>query len=744
MRDTQESRSFGESSDTVGLLLEIGCEEIPARFLAGAEYDLGQRLTAKLRDARLLTASASAKTGSTPRRLVAYVPDVHKRQPDRIHQVLGPSVRVAFDQDGKPTRAAEAFAAKHHVHVSDLSRIQNAKGEYIAAELIEDGSKALQVLREVLPGLIGSLSFPKSMYWTAKAGPRFVRPIRWILALLGEENDVQVVPFEFAGVHSGSHTFGHRLKGALPIEVADLNLDLKLAEQGVVLHAEERRQRIQEQIKILLEGRDLAAPRDNFLEDWVVSSTEWPTALMGSFEGRYLALPREVLVTVMRGHQKYFAVEDKGGSLRPHFITVLNVPGDPKGLIRQGHERVLGARFADAEFFWKADQKISLADRIPMLDGVMYHERLGTYGNKVERMKVLAAHVCDELEARGELTGGQRMHTLRAVELCKCDLTTQMVQEFTELQGVIGGLYTRVQGEAREVAEAVYDHYRPASAEDICPQSTVGAVVSLADKLDSVVAGFSVGLEPTGSSDPFGLRRAGNGVVKLCIDALPGVDLGATVNRHAGYVARMLQGEINRGVLPSVDSFLRERMEFYFRDVLGLRYDTVRAVLAPISQQSSPPVRDTWRMPSGALKITQSLERVRNTEDFMAMAAAAKRTRNILSKSAREENIAGGTIDLSLLTESAEKDLANAYLDLKEDIKSFTASGNYEQAFRLMAGIRSQVDRFFDQVLVLTEELPVRRNRLSLLARLNEDLFTGLADLAEIAVEPRSGATSGA
>ena len=757
MMDREQGSSFTGSEETAALVVEIGCEEIPGRFLADAEYELGQRLAAALQDARLLVGNGPAKTGSTPRRLVAYVPAVLKRQPDRIHQVLGPSVKTAFDQQGAPARAAEAFAAKHHVQVSDLSRIRNAKGEYLAAELREDGSKAVEVLRDLLPNVIGGLSFPKSMYWTAKGGPRFVRPIRWILALLGEADEVQVVHFEFAGVHSGAYTFGHRLRGSQPLEVKDLNLDLMLEERWVVLQAADRRQRIQQQIKALLEKKHLTAPRDEFLEDWVVNSTEWPTALMGSFESRYLDLPREVLVTVMRGHQKYFAVENKSGSLRPHFITVLNVPGDPKGLIREGHERVLGARFADAEFFWKADQRIPLTDRIPMLEGVLYHEKLGTYGDKVRRMRKLAEEICSDLERSKALNAQVQQHALRAVELCKCDLTTQMVQEFTELQGIIGGLYAKVQGEAPEVGEAIYDHYKPVSVEDSCPRSVVGDVVSLADKLDSVTAGFAAGLEPTGSSDPFALRRAGNGIIKLAIEALPkNFDLATVFNRFLDArqfifgVKTATDGE-REPLQRRVDGFLRERLEFYLRDVAGIRYDTARAVLGStnvLQLQDQATASRTWTAVvsrmfrqntlSNALSRAKALDRVRDTEDFLALAAAAKRTRNI-RKSASEADLVGGEPDRERFTEGPEHELYEGYKSLRGTIEMDADAGDFEGAFRAMASIRPQVDLFFDKVLVMVEDSAVRRNRLMLLLRLNEDVFTSLADLAEIAVEPRSG-----
>ncbi|MGH9328109.1 MAG: glycine--tRNA ligase subunit beta [Terriglobia bacterium] len=723
-------------AETTSLLFEIGCEEIPARFLNGAERDFGAGLDAGLYDARLLPPGAVAKTASTPRRLSAYVPALAAEQPARVKQIVGPPVRVGLDREGNPTRAAESFAAKNNVSVSDLRRITTAKGEYLAVDVSESGKRSLQVLVEALPSVLTSMTFPKNMYWTTKTGPLFVRPIRWILALLGEGDEAQVVEFNFAGVKSGNFTFGHRLKGSEPIPVSGFMDYLnKLREHMVEPEATARRERVQKGIEVVLEGCRAKIVPDEWLEDWVVNSTEWPVPLMGSFDAGYLSLPGEVLVTVMRNHQKYFAVEDDSGNLKRRFITVLNTLDDPKGLIRHGHERVLRARLADAEFFWKADQKVPLADRIPMLEKITYQAKLGTYADKVRRMRALAEKVCEELEKSRSMNAPDRRQVSRAVELSKCDLTTQMVQEFTELQGVVGGLYAKAQGEAAEVAEAIYDHYRPAGTEDSSPRSVVGAVVSLADKLDSVVAGFSAGLEPNGSSDPFGLRRAGNGVIKLLVEALPGLGLDRLVN----YALRFIP-QINDGPQDGPLDFLHERMDFYLREGAGLRYDTVRAVLSP-----NVILERDHSVPSTALARAKALERVRDREDFEALAAAAKRTRNILSKSAGAHDMTGisGDVDQALFSESPERDLHAAYRSLRERINVLSDRGDYEQAFQAMATIRPQVDLFFDKVLVMAEIPAVRRNRLMLLVRLNEDVFTRLADLAEITGESGHSAEAG-
>jgi len=479
---------------------------------------------------------------------------------------------------------------------------------------------------------------------------------------------------------------------------------------------------VRKEIQALLEASRLNIIEDKELEEWVVNSTEWPRALLGSFENRFLKLPREILITVMRDHQKYFALEDNTGKLQPKFIASLNLESDPKGYIRDGHERVLAARFADAEFFWNADQKIPLRDRLPMLERVTYQAKLGSYADKVRRMEVISKEICASLEGQGKVTARDTGYALRAVQRCKCDLTTQMVQEFTELQGAVGGLYAREQGETEAVWQAIYDHYLPLSADGQLPRTVFGAVVSLADKLDSVIAGFSGGLEPTGSSDPFGLRRAGNGVIKVEIELLPSLDLLELLQEIT---------QTNLGLPPvndlfgQVSRFLRERTESYLETVAGLRYDTVRAVVGS---------RLAWTPPADALARGKALERIRDTEDFVALSTAAKRTRNILTKSAEPDDLTEAIqpINEQLLAAGPEQELHSAYERLRPVLDNLAAGGQYEDAFRTLARLRPPVDRFFDKVLVMDGDVRVRRNRLNLLTKLNLAVFHRFADLSQI------------
>jgi len=705
------------------LLLEVGSEEIPARFLAAAEQSLGERLGAVLQKLRLLPLeSSSIQTFSTPRRLVALVPKVLLRQPDKTEEIAGPPVKVAFDSDGRPTRAAESFAQKNGVTVASLVRIETPKGLYLGVRRRVRGRFARELLAEELPGVVLGIGFPKSMYWTSKTGPRFIRPIRWLLALIGEGTRSRAIPFEIAGVVARNYTYGHRVAGAAKIRTHGFEeFSRRLRERQVEISPPCRRERVRNDVKALLDGSRLRAVDDAALEDWVVNSTEWPRGILGGFDQRFLSLPREILVTVMRDHQKYFAVEDGQSNLQPKFIAVMNVDGDPEGFIRQGHERVLTARFSDAEFFWKADQKRPLPDRLEILERVTYQAQLGSYADKVRRMEAITLEICEQLEGQGRLASGEKEQALRAVHLSKCDLTTQMVGEFPELQGVVGGLYARAQGEPQAVADAIYDHYKPQSVEDGCPRSAVGAIVSLADKLDSVVAGFTAGLEPTGSSDPFGLRRAGNGIIKIAVEVLKELDLGALLQAASRLSLGLPQNDQAAGRLAE---FLRERMEHYLQSVAGLRYDSVRAVVGGAGG---------WSPPSKTLERGKSLEQVRDTEDFEALAAAAKRTRNILDKSAKLEDFGDSAqVDAGLFSASEERDLYQAYQAAREAADGFEAKLDYKSALLRLAALRPFVDRFFDKVLVMDQNLAVRANRLRLLAELRRMVFSRFADLSQI------------
>lgn len=702
---------------TLPLLLEVGCEEIPARFLAEAQHHLAERVRALLAEARLLPDlgpdTETVLSYSTPRRLVVYVPHTLKKQPDQVEEVPGPPVKVAFDADGNPTRAAESFASKSGVAVESLIRVTTPKGQYLAVRRKLEGRPAYDVLRDSLAGVITGLTFPKSMYWTGKSGPRFIRPIRWVLAMHGEGRRGRIVPFEIANVAAGCWTYRHRRAGNHRMRIRGFSdYAEKLREGMVEFDPARRRETVRTDLKGLLQDTGLRVVKDKALEDWVVASTEWPRAILGGFEERFLKLPREILVTVMRDHQKYFAVEDSDGNLQPRFITVLNVEGDPRGLIRAGHERVLTARFTDAEFFWNADQRVPLRDRLPRLEQVTYHDKLGSYGDKVRRMKAVAEDICDRLDAGRS----EREHVLRAVDLAKCDLTTQMVQEFTELQGIVGGLYARAQGEPDDVAKAIYDHYRPQGVDDSPPSTRLGAIVALADKLDSVASGWGAGLEFTGSSDPFGFRRLGNGIVRTVLEFGLRIPLGEVVDSAC---------KLGSAEQASVRGFLRERLRYHLESAAGLAYDVGRAVVDAAGEVNGPvDLVDLFNRAT-------AVQSIRASEDFEALCAAAKRIRNILTKSATANDWSPGDVDRARLEPGLEVELYEAYRSVAEEADRLATAGQYREALRTISTLRPAVDRFFDKVLVMVENQDVRLNRLRLLDALNQ-LFSGIADLSQI------------
>src|SRR4029077_13977157 len=509
-------KSQGKTSATAAgdLLFEIGCEELPAGMIAKASSELKAILEKYFSTNGLLVAGGRVEAFGGPRRLAAIAHGVRLRQEDVVREVTGPPKSVAYDNLGEPTRAAMSFAEKQGIPVSSLTIVNTPKGEYVSAKQVVEGRPASKILAEILPQTIQEISWPRSMYWTGARGPRFIRPIRWIVAILNGK----VVPFSFAGVSAGDRTDGHRFLGKRSIPVSGpSDYESKLKKNFVISRPRERRERIEAEIRLLAGRKNLRAHEDEASLELVTYLNEYPTVIVGNFDPSFLALPEEILITVMRDHQKYFALEARNKELAPNFLAVINLNKDSKGLVRAGHERVLRARFADAQFFWEADQKCRLADYLPKLAHVTYERRLGSYFDKVERMRAIARWLAEQWFSSGMLQA-HVAEADRAAELAKCDLATEMVREFPELQGIVGGLYARAQGEPVEVADAVYDHYRPVGLDDPIPRNLTGCAVALADKLDSVVGCFAVGVVPTGSSAPYALRRAALGIVKIILD----------------------------------------------------------------------------------------------------------------------------------------------------------------------------------------------------------------------------------
>jgi glycyl-tRNA synthetase beta chain len=711
-------------------LLEIGLEEVPARMMAGAEAELGRRVSDLLKRERLLApetnveansganpeanveanpgANVGAKvtTYSTPRRLAVLAEGLLAKQADIEEILTGPSWKVAF-KDGEATPAAHAFAKKAGVAAAELKKVTTPKGEYVGATVRRPGRTAHEILADELPKQVLAVYWAKNMYWRAGKAERFVRPVRWVVALM----DAEVVPLEIAGIAAGNASRGHRvLHGEAPVVIAAASAYKEaLRAAYVICDVAERRQIIRKALDAATRTvPDARWREDAALVETVTHLTEWPSVILGDFEAEYLELPEEVLVTVMRDHQKYFAVEDANGKLAPHFLAVLNTQADAEGasIIRHGNARVLRARFKDARFFWNVDQKTPLAGRMESLKSVTFQKELGSYYWKTEQNLAIANALATTLKSVDFPFDEAAL--FKAVELAKTDLTAELVKEFTELQGVIGGLYARAQGLGERVALAIYEQYTPASTEDEIPVSVEGQLLGLADRMQTIVAMFGIGNAPTGSKDPFALRRAANAIVKiLAVAGLP-LTVGDVLN------ASGVEGE-NKA---QVKEFLRERVQFYLKDVRGFAYDVVNAVLAV----SFDDLRD-------AIARAEALTAARGSEDFVAVSAAFKRIKNIL-RQAEEKGYQSAQPKLGQSALEAI-DLWQQTKELAEQVAKLREERRYGEALAAIATLRPAVDKFFNKVMVLDPDPTLRGAHLGLIEEVQRS-FSGIADFSEI------------
>ena len=735
------------------LLIEIGTEELPAGWLPGLTRQLAEHVTARLAAARLAT-DAPVETFSTPRRLTARVSSVGERQSELEELVTGPAVTSAFGADGQPTPAASGFARKHGVEVSALEQLETPKGRYLAYRRRQRGKATVDVLPEVLAGVLRDLSFPKQMHWDAQLEDGrgellFGRPIRWLLFLYGG----RVVPFtitrtELAGspqvqeITSGAVTFGHRFlatsgRAGRAIKVRTFEeYRARLLENFVVLDRGERHDRIARELDLHAErlgGRVSRTAAQLGLLEELPDLVEYPSVIAGAFAAEFLALPDEVLTTTMIHHQHYVPVVSAAGSLLPAFLAVTNTEPDDARTIARNSERVLTARLRDARFFFDADRARSLEARLDDLDHVLFHKRLGSYLAKAKRIEHLAAWLAEEVLGVPEAAG----HASRAGLLAKADLTTDMVKELTELQGAMGGIYAREEGQPEEIWRAIYHHYLPFAVEAGAPPTreelgkaaVTWAAVALADKLDTTVGLFAAGERPTGTRDPFGLRRQGHGILKILVDlpALTGLEVAVELPeliRHArlglppGVEPGGGTGPRTEGETPELTSFLADRLRYLFQQ-RGFSYDEVNAVSGSTAGLADCPLDARRRL--------EALKAVRGSGDFEALAVAFKRVKN-LSKEFRRE--AEGAFDL--LREPAEQALLAEYRGRDEAIRAAIAKADYQSAFRLASGLRPAVDRFFAEIFVMVEDPPLRDQRLTLVRRLHE-LLLELADISEIA-----------
>ncbi len=683
-------------------LLEIITEEMPASHIKAGLAQLEEKLKAELIAARLPV--QGLRTFGTCRRLVV-VADIPPRQESKEEVVVGPPKAVAYGADGSPTEAARGFARAQGVAVDRLEVIPTPRGEYVGVKKAISGRGAEEILAELLPSILSSLSFPKMMRW-GEGTLRFSRPIRNILCLLGGEP----VTFSLAGLVSTGFTTGHKLHSPHKLPVKSFAEFKSLLRQNkVILDPAERKEIICRNIdKRLRRWRASLHPDDELL-DRLVYDVENPYVFMGTFPSPYLKLPLEVLSAAMREGQKLFSVVRSGRQL-PHFIGVADAPGDPRSLIRQGNERVLLARLEDAKFFWEQDRKVPLAKRGPGLARIIFQEKLGTYKDKVGRLKALTSYICEKIDEPK-----LKKDALTAAELCKADLLTEMVKEFPALQGVVGGLYARAEGYPEAVAQAIYEHYKPIGLEDSLPASLGGAVLSLADKLDSLVGVVGLGILPSGSSDPFGIRRNANGVCRIILEKKFVLSLNQLLRKalsHYGELPLRPPAE----VLDDCLNLFNQRLRSIF-ETQGYRYDLINAALGAGI--------DNVYFAGRRLK---ALETLRQSPSFVPYVLMAKRVNNIIRDAPRSMVIP------ELFEAREEKELHAMFSIIEKNVGPLLEAGDFGKAQSMILKLHGPLTTFFNRVLVMAEDKKTRRNRLALLQAISQ-LLLRVADYSQIVVE---------
>ncbi len=687
------------------LLLEIGTEEIPAGYIAPALDALCRQLLKRLDDARI--GHGSARALGTPRRLAVMVAQVAEKQESVTTEVIGPPQRVAFDAGGAPTMAAKKFAEKVGLSMDLLKVRETEKGAYLCADKIETGRASTELLQQMLPELIVSLPFPKTMKW-GNFTISFARPIRSILALLGAD----VIPFELGPVQSGRMVSGHAFMHPDPMAIDSPEGYIQaLADAKVVVEPEKRRQSVETLIaRTASEAGGQVLP-DAELVDIVTNLVEYPEPVAGTFDPVFLELPREVLITAMREHQKYFAVVDAAGKLMPAFIAVNNTRARDMALVARGHQRVLRARLKDAQFFYRADLAETFESRIEKLKRVLFQAQLGSVYDKMDRVVQLGAFLSEAAGADSRT----RDRVQRAAHLCKADLVSQMVGEFPKLQGVMGRIYAQQVQEPAEVSAAIEEHYRPTYSGGILPETLVGALLAVADKIDSICGCFSVGLLPTGASDPYALRRQGIGIIQILREKNLGFSLKALIARSVS-----LYGE---RATEAADVTAQRVAEFFENRMAHLLAEEnfSKDVIAAVISASADCIPDVWQR-------VKALEALKSAPDFEPLAVAFKRVVNIIRKA---DTTVSAAIDAALFENVSEGDLLAAVETIQGQVAQDLGAGRLDAALLRIASLKQPVDAFFDGVLVMAEDLAVRANRLALLGRVAA-LFARIADFSKI------------
>ena len=683
------------------LLLEIGTEEIPAGFLPKAMADMAGLIRAELENAQL--PFGAIRTQATPRRLLLVVEGIEEHQPTLRSEVMGPAKSVAFAADGKPTKAGEGFARGQGIAVDQLVIVETEKGPYVCAKKEQAGRPTAELLTEILPRLIQSIPFKKSMRWK-DLDVRFARPVHWIVALYGGA----VVPFAFGNIDSGNESRGHRFMAPGVFAVKDFSQYLRECERHfVIVDPEKRKAIIRAEVARLAKEAGGEVLADEELLEQVSFLVEYPSAVLGTFNPDFLQVPKEVLITSMRSHQRYFSLVDASGKLMPAFITINNTLAPDPSVVVRGNERVLRARLSDARFFFEEDKKVPLAERVEALKSVVYQAKLGTSYEKMERFRALAVGLAEQLAP------ALKEQAARAATLCKADLVSGMVGEFPEVQGVMGREYALLEGESAEVAQAIYEHYLPIQAGGAIPSTDLGAFVSIADKLDTLCGCFGVGLIPTGTADPYALRRSAIGILNIILGRGFRLSLPGLVDRSLDLLTAKLtrpRPEVRADVL----EFLRLRLVNLLTGQ-GYPQDVVDAVLSASCEN----VTD-------ALSRVKALAELKGREDFEPLAVAFKRVVNII-KGGVETPVAP-----VLFAETCEAALHEATGQAAGQVAQAVAAGDYAAALRAIAGLRGAVDGFFEGVMVMADEEAVRVNRLALLTGVAR-LFEGIADFSRIA-----------
>lgn len=706
--------------------LEIGTEEIPAGYLPPAARQLEQALIEGLKEKRI--ACERVETCAAPRRLIALLHGLGDRQADLDREVQGPPAKVAFAPDGSLTKAGEGFAKKQGVPPEALRRIETAGGEYLAAVVHETGRPLEAVLLEWLPGVIAALTFPKTMKWRGDDF-RFARPVRWILALL----DAEVLPLVVGPLTAGRRTRGHRLFVSAPVEVPDANSLLPTLEAaGVLADPVLRTARIEAEVAraaAAAGGRVVADP--GLLEE-VAYLVEYPTAVVGSFDAEYLALPREVITTAMRSHQRYFGVEDADGTLRANFITIANGRWDDTAQVVEGNERVLRARLADARFYWDVDLKAGLERKLEELGRVVWIQGAGTLRDRVTRIEALVATLAARLRDAGGapvVSEDALAVALRAAHLAKADLATEMIKdgkEFTALQGVIGGAYAKAGGESDPVCRAIREHYQPRGPNDPLPSTVPGLLVSLADRFDAIAGCFAMGLIPSGSQDPYALRRAANGVVRMLLEREWHLPIGALVAEAVALLpdsARERTPEGGAGAVERVRAFFADRLDYFLREH-GIPYDVSAATLGGAGAADDP---------VDALARARALAAIRGEADLVRLVSGYRRAANILKG---VDAAPAAPLDPTHFASAlpVESELHAAVVTARAEVDAAIAAVDYPRAVRGFLALRAPIDAFFEGVMVMSPEAAEKARRLALLFEVRA-LFDRLYDLSRIVVE---------